>query len=317
MKLGYITDLHTRAETPEGRTDNFNKSLLLKLEEAGQIFKEKKVDVILCGGDWCDRPDVVNSVVYDLIGILKDWKKPIYGIIGSHDYYGYEIKSLKRTAVGIIDKAGIIELIGSSGMPEYLNIGNNIVLCGTPHTFWLDNAAENFYKPKYIENTIQIQLTHGTLLEAPAPFPHVLLKEVNTESNLVLGAHYHPGWKKIHHIKDTYFMHPGSIARLDNTGVERIPQVSIIDINESGKVSFEFVKLLSAISHPFKEKFKESKEDISMNLITKVMDLIQNTQVNVIDVKQQIPKVAKELGYDKEIIDEAFLFIEDAEKEKK
>ncbi len=316
MRLGYITDLHMRAETPEGRTDNFNWSLLNKLEEAGQIFKDREVDVILCGGDWCDRPDVVNSVVYDLIGILKGWNKPIYGIIGSHDYYGYEIKSLKRTAIGLIYKAGIVELVGSKGMPNFLNIGENIIVCGTPHTFWLDDSPENFYKPKYVEESFQIQLTHGTLLEKPAKFQHVLIKDVKTESNLVLGAHYHPGWKKIHTLDNTDFVHPGSIARLDNTGVERIPQVVIIDIDNNFKASYKFVKLQSALPHPFKEKFTESKEDISMNLVNKVMDLIQNTQVNVIDIKQQIPKVAKKLNYNNEVIDETFSLIEEAEEEK-
>lgn len=317
MKLGYITDLHMRSETPEGRTDNFNWSLQNKLEEAGQIFKDEKVDAILCGGDWCDRPDVANSVTYDLIGILKGWNKPIYGVIGSHDYYGYEIKSLKRTAIGIIYKAGIVELIGSKDMPEFIEIGNNAVICGTPHTYWLDDDIKYWYKQRYDEDKTQIQLTHGTLLESPAIFKHVLIKNVKTESDIVLGAHYHPGWKKsVQHFGATDFVHPGSIARLDNTGVERIPQVLIIDTDKLGHNPYKFIKLQSALPHPFKEKFKESKENISMNLVNKVMDLIQNTQVNVIDIKTQLPKVAKELNYSEEIINEAFSLLEEAEEEK-
>jgi len=319
LKLGYITDIHLRAETPEGRTDNFNKSLLTKSEEAGQIFNDEKCDVILCGGDWTDSPDVSNSVIHDLIGILKGWNKPIIGIIGSHDYYGYEVKSLRRTPIGIIYKSGLIELIGSKGMKEYIDLGD-LIICGTPHTYWLDENPENYYKPRYDSNKLQIQLTHGTLIEHSAPFQYTLITQINTESDIVLGAHYHPGWKKVHNINETKFAHPGSIARLDNTGTERIPQVLVIDTDKWSrnytKVNdiFKFISLKTAIPHPFKEKIKESREEISMNIVNKVLNMIQTTQINIIDIKQQLPKVAQELGYSSEILEEAFSLIEEAKE---
>ena len=315
MKIGYITDTHLRAETPEGRTDNFNRSCLLKLEEAGQIFNDEKCDAIFHGGDWGDRPDIPYSVYNDLASTLIRWGKPIYGVIGSHDYYGYEIKSLKRTAVGALFSSGIVELIGSKGMESAVDLGE-VIVCGTPHTSWLDSDVENYYHPRYNEDKVQIQLTHGTLLEKPAPFQYILLQDVKTESDIVLGAHYHPGWKKVHHFNNTYFAHPGSLARLDNTGVERIPKVLIIDTSSESKEFFKFVPLQTAIPHPFKEKIKESKEEIPTLLVSKVLDLIQTTQINMIDIKQQLPKVAKELGYDKEVLEEAFLLIEETESEK-
>lgn len=315
MKLGYLTDIHLRSETPEGRTDNFNKSVLTKLEECGQIFNDNNCDIILCGGDWGDRPDIPYSVLNDLIVSLKSWNKSIIGIIGSHDYYGYEIKSLKRTAVGSLYKSGIIELIGSKGMNQALDLGE-VVICGTPHTYWLDNDPKNYYQPKYDSNKLQIQLTHGTLLEHPAPFQYTLIKDVETESDIVLGAHYHPGWKKIHLERGIYFVHPSSIARLDNTGVERIPQVLIIDtdtIHADGN-ALKFISLQTAIPHPFKEKIKESKEEIPVYLVNKVLEMIQTTQVNIVDIKVQLPKVAQELGYDNEILEEAFSLIEGAKE---
>lgn len=313
MKIGYFTDLHLRSETPEGRVDNFNKSILTKLEECGQIFNDNNCDLVLCGGDWTDRPDVPYSVYNDLARVLKSWNKPIVGIIGSHDYYGYEVKSLKRTAVGALFTSGIVELIGSNGMNQTFSLGE-VVVCGTPHTYWLDNDLKNYYHPKYDSSKFQIQLTHGTLLEHPAPFQYTLIKDIDTESNIVLGAHYHPGWKKIDLINSTYFINPGSIARLDNTGVERIPKVLIIDTNKllDPKEFFTFINLQTAIPHPFKEKVKESKEEIPTSLVNKVLEMIQTTQVNIVDIKLQLPAVAQELGYDNEVLEEAFSLIEEA-----
>jgi len=318
MKIGYITDTHARAETPEGRTDKFNSSLWLKMEEAGQIFKNEGCDIILHGGDWGDSPDIPYSVYNDLAKTLKSWNLPIYGIIGSHDYYGYELKSLKRTAVGALFTSGVIELIlnkSIKGIEPFIDLGE-VLICGTPHTFWLDDSPDNYYHPRHKEGKFQIQLTHGTLLDHTAPFQYTLIKDIKTESDIVLGAHYHPGWKKIHHINNTFFAHPGSLARLDNTGTVRIPQVLVIDTSKKGKEMFKFFPLQTAIPHPFKEKIKESQEEVSFNVINKIMNLIQKTQTAVVDIKKQLPKIAKELDYSNDILEEAFSLIEEAEQEK-
>ena len=311
MRIGYLTDIHLRVETPEGRTDNFNQSILNKLEESGQIFQEENCDIILCGGDWGDRPDVPYSVCNDLIGVVKDWNKPVYGIIGSHDYYGYQIKSLKRTAIGAIYKAGLIELIGSPGMKEFVEL-EDVCICGTPHTYWLDDDVKNYYKEKYTDK-YQIQLTHGMLLDKPAIFQYTLIKDVKTESELLLAAHYHPGWNKLYYTYgNTTFAHPGGLARIDNTGNIRIPKVMIIDTKINKIYTRE---LTTAIPHPFKEKIKESKENTSMNLMNKVMSLLEDTKVQTIDIKTQIPIVAQELNFGEDIINEAFNLIEEAERE--
>jgi predicted phosphodiesterase len=312
MIIGYVTDTHLRSETPEGRIDNFNNSILTKMEEVGQIFREEKCDIILHGGDWGDRPDIPYSVYNELVGALKAWNKPIYGIIGSHDYYGYQIKSLKRTAVGALYKSGIIELVGSEGMKEYIEL-DDICICGTPHTYWLDEDSKNYYKENY-SSKIQIQLTHGMLLEKPAIFQHTLLTNIETKSQYLLGAHYHPGWSQLFfNLKGTTFIHPGGLARLDNTGKVRIPKAVIINSVTQEVYSKE---LQTAIVHPFKEKVTDSKEEITMNLVKRALDYLKDTQVSVIDIKQQLPLIANKFKYNSEIVDLAFNLIEEAEKEK-
>jgi hypothetical protein len=50
--------------------------------------------------------------------------------------------------------------------------------------------------------------------------------------------------------------------------------------------------------------------------MNKVLDMIQDTQVKIVDIKQKLPIVAEELGYNSEILNEAFELLEEAEKEK-
>jgi hypothetical protein len=243
---------------------------------------------------------------------LKKWKAPIIGIIGSHDYYGYELKSLKRTAVGALQKSDVVDLVGieKDDYREFTIGGKDVIICGTSHTFYLDKDPFNYFKPLYKENAVQIQLTHGSLLDSPAIFEHTLIKDVKTSSHIVLGAHYHPGWKKnVYKINDTYFMHPGAIARLDNSGVQRIPKASIINIEKD--ITFDFFNLSSAILHPFKGKsLPNVQESISPSHI---LELIESIKVNIIDVKEQLSLLSTNLNYPQDVVEEAFRLLEDAE----
>lgn len=310
MKLGFFTDTHLRATTPEGRTDDFAKSILVKLEEIGEIFNQEKVEAVLFGGDLFNSPDSSYSIVYDAMSVLKAWNKRIVGIVGSHDYYGYQMKSLKRTALGLVVNSGIIELVGVEGHSSSITLEGGVDIFGTSHNYWLDQDPQN-YRCDRISDNYMIQLAHGNLQDKPVIWEHQLVGNIKTDSNLVLSGHYHPGWEKPILIENTTFINSGAIARLDNTGKERIPRVLIIDT--VAKSNFKFVKLKTAQKHPFKEKLKESKENVSMDSVAKVINLLQTSKVNLVDVKQQLPGVAITLGYPFEIVEEAFALIEEAE----
>lgn len=315
MKFGYFTDSHVRGDSPEGRTDDYRLSMLTKLEEIGQIWIDKGVDAILFGGDLFHTPDPVTSVKYDLMNVLKGWSRyqEIFGVIGSHDYFGYQIKSLKRTAIGLFERAGIIHLIGSEGFPKYLDFTLPEGLCrvvGTPHTYWLCEDPKNFFEPKDPEVDFQIQLVHGDLIDKPVLWQHVLCKEAPTKSDLVLIGHYHPGWKTPLRTNNSLYVNPGSIGRLENTGVQRTPRVCIIDTQTR---DVEFVELSSCAQHPFKEKLATSEEPNIMQDVAKLLSLIETTSIDTINIKEQLPVVAKELGLADAVLDKAFEILETIE----
>ncbi len=245
MKIGYFTDLHIRHDSPQGRLDNFYESIQKKLIEVGEIFKEQKVDLILLGGDVFDSPDVSNSVIYKTMDIFKQYPAPIIATIGSHDYFGYQMKSFHRTAVGLLHNAGIVRFIGNDAIGldnDYHHLisegDNNKIfrIVATHHTHWLSSKPEGYNIKKESDTYTQIQLTHGDLQDKPVIWDHTLIKEITTESDIVLGAHYHPGWDtqvRVINGKSVRFINPGAIGRLENTGVSRIPKVLIMDFAEA------------------------------------------------------------------------------------
>ena len=325
MRLGYFTDTHIRADSPEGRTDNFRLSMLAKLEEAGQIWQDEGVTVVLFGGDLFHTPDVAKSVINDVIPIFRSWNLPIIGVIGSHDYFGYQIKSLKRTALGHFVEFGMIQLVGGGlpDIPNYASLEEGIYVVGTPHTYWFAEDPKNCYYEKVEEesNRYQIQLVHGDLFNVPVPWPHILTSQVHTESDLVLSGHIHSGWpEKVIKHEETKFVNPGAVARLENTGKQRTSMVCVIDVyNIKNKSNTDehvmdskitFIPLTSALLHPFKEK-KVEEEEVLQDA-SKLIQLIASTQVESVDIKNQLPLAAKELQLSDAVLEKAFEFIEKA-----
>jgi|GEM_PF-3260787 DNA repair exonuclease SbcCD nuclease subunit len=322
-RVGYFTDTHVRADSPENRNDDYRKAILTKLEEIGDIFVKEKVDVILFGGDLYDGPEPANSVVTDVQNILSSWQKRIIGVVGSHDYIGYQMTTLKRTALGIACSAkGLIEIVGGEGFPEYIELGNNIVVTGVPHTYWFADDVKNNYRPRYIEGSTQIQLTHGDLVDIPVPWSHLLIDNAGTESDLVLSGHYHPGWKGVKkkkfvigaHLQEVMFYNPGAIARLSRTSIVRMPKVAIIDITPEIKVREVYLK--SANATPFKETEEVQECENSMQDLENLLTMIESsTTTSAIDIRERIHQVAKIKEIEKDVVDMAFDYLDRAEKE--
>lgn len=312
MKLGYFTDLHMRGDSPEGRTDDYRNSILTKLDEIGQIWVDHGVDAVLFGGDLFHTPDPVISVKYDLMHVLKGWSTrcEIFGVVGSHDYFGYQIKSLRRTAIGLFEKAGIIHLLGGSELPNAIDLtpnGKKVRIVGTPHTYWLCDNPENFNAAKPPEVDFQIQIIHGDLIDKPVLWQHTLCEDVKTGSDIALIGHYHPGWERPLVINNTLFINPGSIGRLENTNLIRRPRVCIIDTETC---STEFVELSSCELHPFVEKLGKIEEKDIMQDTAKLLSMIEQADIDIVNIKDQLPMVAKEFQMSDAVINKTFEILE-------
>jgi len=319
MIIGNFTDTHARADTPDGRTDNFRGSIMQKLEEIGQIWKDNKVELVTFTGDLFNTPDPASSVRNDVLQILKSWELPIIGVVGSHDYFGYQMKTLKRTALGSVYCSGVMNLVGGKDQPDcipYFNSDNEqVIITGTPHTYWATDDPDYITKPRFNEGVFQMQLVHFDLMPRKVPWPHMLIEDVKTESDLVMVGHYHPGWEQPIIQDNTTFVNQGSIARLENTGIHRIPRVCLIDtttVDKSDVTSFNllYVSLETALEHPFKEKVKEEIEEHTSQDVHRLIQMIESSEIDVIDIKKALPKVAEKFNYSTEVLNKAFEFLE-------
>lgn len=327
LKFGFVTDVHATALTPAGRSDNFREAIMLKLEECGQIWKDYDVQEVWWGGDLYDGPEVSKSVMNDVTTRILDWKKPVVGVIGSHDYTGYQIKTLKRSALGLIVLPNIIELVGKVPSSEqdaikvytFPDSAKSLVLTGVSHSHDLIDNPKKFV-PDYLqefdrEKTFIVQIIHADLVEKPVPWPHMLLENLHTPAHLVLSGHIHSGWKEpITFQKEntfpTVYFNPGSLARQENTGKVRRPRVCIIEIDSEFNIDIKSVYLQSAKEHPFHEKITEDREAMSARDITNVLKTFENKDLKIVDIKRDLPLIAKELEYSDAVVERVFGFLD-------
>jgi len=321
IKFGYFTDLHARNDTPEKRTDDFRTSILAKLHEIGEIFKREEVDLILFGGDLGHTPDPTYSLTNAVLKELKSWNKQIVGVVGSHDYFGYQKRTIDRTMMGNMIAAGVITLVDDSysylykhGSSSLNSPAPTIVITGTQHQYDSTDHIERLnHKQEYSNALLQIQLVHCDLYYKPVAWSHILIQDVKTESDLVLSGHIHSGWDEPIKIGETTFFNPGSIARLEKSKTKRIPRVSIIEIEDYKKYSIKDIQLTTALEHPFRDDVEEfeSEENTSQD-ISKLLDFIETTDIEITDVKQLLIEFAKRENYSKEVLEVVFELLEKA-----
>jgi len=316
LRFGFFTDLHARNDSPEKRTDNFRDSVLIKLHEIGKIFEREKVDYVLFGGDLGHTPDPSYTLLNALLKELKSWNKQIIGVVGSHDYFGYQKRTLDRTLLGTMRAAGVLTLVDTPEC-DFFAI-KDIIITGTTHSYDITDHPERINQKLIYPDSLQIQLVHCDLFHKYVPWKHILIDDVNTDSHLVLSGHIHSGWEQPITINNTTFFNPGSIARLEKSKLQRIPRVLIIEIYEKHEFIIKSVELESALLNPFKEdNVIDVFEEITSQDISKLLEFIESTDIEITDVKQLLNEFAKKEKYSSVILEIAFELLEKAKLKSK
>jgi len=303
MKILWFSDAHLRGTTPKSRIDDYLKALEDKFDEIGKIIYEENVDLVLNGGDLFDSPSPSNSVITTFVKKMKKWGCPIYSIVGSHEKYGYNDATLYRTATGILEAAGITKLV-----TDPIIVGEEgVFICGNSHTYDLENDPKNYFMPKNENCTFQIQMVHGMLVPKPFFDKYTLLQDIETESDLVLCAHYHPGFGPTE-VNGTIFVNVGSLGRTERT--QRLYPPSVIIINTKSR-NLSIINLKSAQPNVFHEK-TEIVENFTDN-VESFIELLKNRigSLEMYSVKDLIIKVGEQEEISPNIIEKALKYVEE------
>jgi exonuclease SbcD len=218
----YLTDVHFGA-SPATRKDNYNESILSKLEYCFKLASKNDAHII-CGGDMFDTPKLKYLDLIPLAKLFQEYKDFVkfYCIQGNEGHDGLP----ETSPLTFFKMAGLVE--PSEGYEDI--DGVRLIFAG--HGTDLE-YSDDLYDP----GKVNILMTHTTLVTEPTIFEHILMKDFRTKCQLVTVGHYHGEQGIVAREDGVTFIAPGAVTRRKKTkeNVGRIPKACFISV-EDGKI---------------------------------------------------------------------------------
>jgi DNA repair exonuclease SbcCD nuclease subunit len=229
----FVTDSHVRGTSPVSRIDNSFQTVLDKLTWVVQESNRLCVDAIIHGGDLFDSPNPSEDVAGRVAGVLRLARMPVFVVPGNHDLFGYNIRSLAQTKLGLLERAGVLRIICREFGP--ISVGDFLIQGQEYHSSIDHGRPDDWLHPSLIDG-IKVLVYHGMLLERSPGFdmPHTLISQADqwTNANLILAGHYHPGWAPVINSQRRFY-NPGSLFRNDASIGNRTRMPKILHVKST------------------------------------------------------------------------------------
>lgn len=313
MRFLHLTDTHATAKNPSSREDVYFVAVLKKFMEIGEIIKQYQVDAVIHTGDVFHTPRVSLKTVNRLAEIIQSWDVPVYVVPGNHDIDGYTIETLDQTVLGTLGSTSVVELVTRDNPIEIEVDGKNrsyvIRIEGQEYYADIDTGKNDDYRFEG-QADFKILAAHSMLMERPyfPEIPHTLIKDVQSEADMILTGHYHPGFKETK-VNGTYFFNPGSLLRVDIE--KRDPRCLLFDIGEDSseqlvltRFAYQPLKGASPSTSVFDFTKHQTKKQNKINLANFRSSIQQAVQLQHHQtIEQMIQSVAGQLQLEQSVID--------------
>lgn len=319
IKLLYFTDTHIRSNNPSSRIDNFQEAILNKFKEIAEIGNKENVDFYVHGGDIVDRPDIPILTMRAFNKVLTSFEKPIFLVPGNHDIYAYNLNSIGRTVLALLEDLNVFNIMMGK-YPVYLSKdGTSLEMHFVPYSFDLDtNEGKHRYMTNDKKADFSILFAHGMLIDKPFKLiNHTLVDDIkDTMADITLSGHYHTGFP-LQKINNKFFYNPGSVARLSASQVEinRQPKVIIIELEKGQEPNIRDIYLESAFhGNMILDRVNIENKKTDKLVYDNLKSLIEvNSNSDYINVRKIIDSVAKDENIDINIRNYAIKLIEEVE----
>lgn len=289
-KFLYITDIHYGAK-PIARKDNYNQSILNKLEWVLKLAR-KNGCVVLIGGDLFDTPKIKFLELNTIVEMLSKYVDvEIHCIHGNEGHDGFESVS----PLSLVKMTGLI-----SNENKYKDFEHTRVIFG--------NHGFDFMEvPLLISNDKKnILMTHLTITQKPVIFDHILMKDFWTPADAVLVAHYHP-YQGIVTENDTLFVAPGALARRKKVSHDMTRQPKAVYLTVDGVKGIRTREIdIPCEMDVWSEKISiDISDDLLYSELNKEVDnmkqIIDNRN-SFLNIEDLMSVYAKAVGTDEDIV---------------
>lgn len=310
MKILHITDSHGTVKGPESRKDIYYITFLRKLYELGYVVKKEKIDMVIHTGDLFHTARVSDKFAGQVSEMIKSWQVPVYVVPGNHDIEGYTTDTIDQTKLGLLAKAGVIQLldrdnpitiIANQDGEEY-----TVAISGQEYYAHIDEGNMQDFEMQQDEADFNILAIHGYIADT-AQHPNIkctMVGDIVTDADVILTGHYHRQFEWNGPDVDIY--NPGSMMRVEQTDYNKthIPQYGILDVHlvPSGAVGYNYTFHEFKIAQPsttvfdynskykakaasitldgFKTSIANTMNQMSTSAVTNIIDIINNICAN-------------------------------------
>ena len=307
-------DLHLKGANPRNRVGSYKQAAIDKLREVFEIAKAYGCEAIIQPGDVWDSPEVANGVLLEYMAVMKESLCPIIACSGNHDVYGYNLDSLERASLHILELL-VPKLSVNRGMgyrvtdKPYVDITmqpyeGKVDVDGWGYAYeWPENKRQTGYS-----DITHIHVVHGMLLDHKPPFDKfTLLEEVKTNADIVITGHDHTGYGIYKRADGVTFINPGALLRsaASISEIERPIQVALIEIR--GKGDYDVKLLPITCAKPGNEVLDRSKIEADKKrayAMESFAALIQSEAGGkvLLDINSIVEQVAASEKYDAAVI---------------
>lgn len=249
MKILHITDSHGTVKGPESRKDIYYITFLRKLYELGYVIKKEKIDIVIHTGDLFHTARVSDKFAGQVSEMIKSWQIPVYVVPGNHDIEGYTTDTIDQTKLGLLAKAGVINLLDRDNPLNITATQNGeeytIAISGQEYYAHIDEGNMQDFEMQQDEADFNILAIHGYIADTPQ-HPDIkctMCQDVVTDADIILTGHYHRQfeWSDGQNLD---IFNPGSMMRVEQTDYNKthIPQYGILNIqlNDAGNIEWNY-----------------------------------------------------------------------------
>ena len=292
MKLLLVSDLHLTGRTPVSRKDNFPDTQFGKMVEI-QSIAQKNEAIVLQAGDFFDSFNPSYGLVRRYIDLLATgdincckWSV----ILGQHDMYMWNLDSVERTPLAVMESAGAVRIIRGE---DRCYSHENVMLYGCS---WGQEIPE----PDKEYDGCNVLVIHRNIGDKVLFPGHELINpkrflKKHEGWDLVLCGDYHFPFEA--KFGNALIINTGVISRKSITEKDIEPSVVLYDTDTGGH---EWVKLARR-DDVFIERGKVTGKTFDDSNMLEFMSGIQSADASEISFKANVLKVMERDDISKDV----------------
>lgn len=233
MRLIAFTDSHISAKSAAARLDDYQAAILAKLEFVFEYADAANADAVLCAGDFFDQPKQPEEVMIEIVKLLRKYNRPLLTTVGQHDTNGHNSDKYKEKSLGLLEAAGLLEVLNHGEAAEVLDGGYKIIVRGyafnEPETdMFLSGRTEDLDR-----DVFNVALVHATVgpEDAMGRWQSIDNQDIRTVDLAIFGD-VHCGFELTQLKSGTLAIGPGSLGRRRMDDMDHQPTLLDIEVTE-------------------------------------------------------------------------------------